>query len=611
MSFKDRLESLANIQLTALETAEPYILTQDLPPTQKDWEDAWVASGNTLPIPSTQELYWYDGTQLRGEFKTLSDQFCLLSKSLVRGFEIRDIAGWADDTHIFVFIVRDDPNAPQGACRMYMDGTLEELSLTGFSPDGVLAYDVANDYLWYYEGNDIKYIEVATESITTVATVTGGEVPEWRFFVILGNGSGDAYYGAQEAGDPNRSLYYWSEGGGTSTRVQTTFNPGTGAVNADRPLIATTNYVYLSEGDSRSAFDGNLVHQLERGSHTYEWTINLGVTGDEIHYFPYRVEDFNGDEIDFIASHLLPDVLPSVWRVVQRFSGIPKTLIDVGAIPYAPLLQTLRSEINDHNLDYHVPTKLYRDPSFIADGGDEVHFNSVSGVIENPSGTSYLIHDLGWHTWTENNAPDIWVYGATTNRIYRISEWEQFDTDVIVLAEGISTGVAFELSVADIPSDYRLIEIIAEAYTTTGGTGVTFNTFSAPSSGSEIGGKLVSDDPTALQINSVGSGGDNSGRYFSELTTNASIRHLYIFLDGIDTNRQIRGLGRSNTRTNFVHGGFARGNIFCEGYYTSADVITLQINYGANLQDNRYMIRAWRTEPRQQINGSEYDPHMA
>lgn len=595
MSFKTRMEQLDTDILT-LENAEPFVLTQVFPPNQKDWEDAWIAAGNTLPIPTTQELYWYDGTDVRGEFKTLPDQFSMLARSQSEGFQIRDIAGWEDDDHLIVFVVRDDPNAPQGACRMYMDGTLEQLSFTAFTPDGLLAYDVTNGYLWYVEGNDVKYIDVVSEAITTVLTTTG-ELPEWRFFVVLGDGSGDAYFGAESGADPNRSLYFWDESaGGSATNVLSTFNPGTGAVNADRPVAVTSSYVFLSEIDSRAAFDGNLVHQILRSGYTYNDTVDHGTYSNEVRVLVYD-SDYAADTINVLTAHLTPSVMFQDWNITCEWDG--STTNFTANQPHLTLLRNLRNEINDHNLDYHVGTRLYYDPSFTADGGDEEHYNNVGVLVLNPSGTKYLIHDLGWHTWTVDDAPDIWIYGDSSGKIYRVSDWQDFNADVLIIATGSTTSSPDTIDVTEIPPEYGLIEFIHEAYTSSGaGTGRSYL-------GDPNGGILRSNNASALNH------GDPATQLFSELSTNASLCHYYIIRNKLSENYEITYLPRHSVRTNF---GAPIINDFSEGFFVIDNEEILQsfpVFGSAGFLGNRWIVRAWRTQPRMKHEGSEYDPSMA
>lgn len=614
VSYKTRMEQI-DADLTTLENAVPFVLTQVFPPNQKDWETAWVAAGNSLPIPTTQELYWYDGTQIRGEFKTLPDQWSMLARSLSTGFQIRDIAGWEDDDHLIVYVVRDDPLAPQRICRLYMDGTLEDMTTElgggNFVGTGkLLGYDSVNSLLWYTDGSfRIRYVNTNTLVHTTVATAANANnLPETRFFVILPDGSGDVYYGALIGADPNRSLYYYDLSALSNTRVMTTFNPGTGAVNPDRPVAATASYVFLSEVDSRAAFDGNLVHQILRSGYTYDDTVDHGTYSSEVRVIVYDA-DYAADTIQVLTAHLTPSILFQDWNRLGVWDGAATTF-NINQ-PHIELLRTLRTEINDHGLDYHVATRLYYDSSFVADGGDEEHYNNIGAFVTNPSGTKYLIHDLGWHTWTVSDAPDIWVYGDTTSKVYRVSGWEQFDDDVIIVATGFTNAAVDVIDLSTIPNDYQLLEFIHEAYTTTISNGYavrdTLNHSGAASD--KGGGSLISTNLLALTNQTTV--GNTTEIPFSELTTNASLRHHFILRDVIVSGTNIRDLFRSSVRTAYNPGSGIATNIFIEGTVVSPDLLSLNTPGGATLIGNRWILRAWRTQPRMVQNGAEYDPGMA
>ena len=75
-NYTDQVSFYATMaaQLNSLTSiSQPVFLNQATEPTQKQWEDAWTAMGNTLPIDIRSELYWYDGTRLRGMYGTIDD----------------------------------------------------------------------------------------------------------------------------------------------------------------------------------------------------------------------------------------------------------------------------------------------------------------------------------------------------------------------------------------------------------------------------------------------------------------------------------------------------------------------------------------------------------
>lgn len=607
MSFETRMLALDS-DITDLETAAPFVLTQDFPPNQINWEDAWVAAGNTLPIPTIQELYWKDDFALRGEYKTLPDQFSLLARSQSTGFQIRDIAGWEDDDHLIVFVVRDDnaTGVPAGTCRMYMDGTLEQMTFTSFTPTGLLGYDRVNNNLWYYEGLVIKRIKTTNSVITTVATVVGGGLPEWRFFVILADGSGDVYYGARIGADAQRSLYFYDLSVPSNTNVRGTINPGGGAVNADRPVAATLNYVFLSTVHTRSAFDGNKVQQLRRSDHTWQIQVNHGTFSNEVRVLVNKT-NYSANTIELVVGHLTTIYRVEDWNFTTLWNAATQTATTTPNQPHNTMLQILRQNINDHNLAYHMDTRLYYDPAFVADGGSEVHFNSIGALVLNPTGDKYLVHDLGWHTWTVSDAPDIYLFGDTTHKIYRVSDWSQFDDDVIIFERTVSDGTSRQLDLSPIPADYGMIEVIYECYAPSVGTGSSFTTILNGTGLNTGGGYLCSDSPVALFNTSVPS----FGVFFSEFTTNASIAHIFLMRRQLSANYEIAALPRVSVRTQH---NISAGGIAIHAYLEGSMVFASSSNeliYLPDISGNRVVVRAWRTVPRVKPNGAEYDPSMA
>lgn len=612
MSFKERMEAL-DANITTLESAAPFTINQVFPPNQKDWEDAWITAGNDLPIPAYQELYWTDDIGLRGEYKTLPDQFAMLARSLSTGFQIRDIAGWEDDEHLLVFVVRDDPDAPQGACRLYMDGTLEELSLGGsFLPDGLLGYNIYSSMLYYYEGLIVKRIHTGTLVIQTVATCIAGGLPEWRFFVFANTdlapfGAGDVLFGARRAGDVGRSLYYYFHSGPTLFKQVETFNPGTGDIRADRPIAFTNDYIFMSALDSRSAFDGNVIHQLEWPG-IWELQVDIGTFSDEVRVTVVDTDYFS-NAIEIMVSHTLGSVPYPDWNYTKWCYGAFPDFEEIyPGQPHNTLLQTLRQNVNDHDLDYHMQTRLWYDPAFVADGGSEAHYNNVGGILISPSRTKYLVHDLGWHTWTVNDAPDIWVVGDTTSKVYRVTDWQQYDDDFIIIATGtldVTVSNPTTISLVDVHPDYGLIEVIFETYGAVAGQPVYPALYDLAGGHGE---NILSSNVDALTADEM----QSTSYVLSELSTNASLIHQYIFRYLFETTQEITFLLRQSVRTAF--GTYV--NRFQESVGLTAvgalelPDFELAINSGT-VTGNRYLVRAWRTQPRMKQSGSEYDPSMA
>lgn len=607
MSFETRMEQL-DADITVLENAPPFVITQNYPPNQIHWEDAWVAAGNSLPIPTVQELYWRDDFTLRGEYKTLPDQFSLLSRSQSTGFQIRDIAGWEDDDHLIVYVVRDDnaTGTPSGTCRLFMDGTLEQITLTGFTPTGLLGYDRTNSLLWYVDSSfRIRYINVNTLTITTVATAaSAANLPEWRFFVLLGDGSGDAYYGARLGADPARRLYFYDRSALSNTMVLATFNYGSGSVAADRPVAVTTNYVFLSSIHTRAAFDGNRIYQINRTGHTYQTQVDHGTYSNEVRVLVNKT-NYVANTIEVVVGHVLGAVLLSTWNRTVLWNAAIQTSTFSANQPHNIMLKTLRQNLNDHGLSYHMDTRLYYDPAFIADGGNEAHYNNIGAMLLNPTGDKYLIHDLGWHTWTVSDAPDIYLFADSTHKIYRISDWGQFDDDIIILYKDVfPTDYGVIIPIANLPADYGLIEVIHEVPTDVAGLLSTYlNTPQGGgfhSSNTQVLAHVDGATPTLLNL-------------AGEITTSAHIRHYFMPRYKLSSDYEIQNIFRHSVRTASA----AHVHIYTEGMYlknneTELTEITISIDSSVSgILSFQTLVRAWRTAPRVKSNGSEYDPSMA
>ncbi len=647
MSFEARMEQL-DTDITSLEGAEPFVITQAFAPNQKDWEAAWVAAGNILPIPTFQELYWKDDFALRGEFKTLPDQFSLLARSKAEGFEIRDIAGWEDEEHLIVFVVRDDPDAPQGCCRMYLDGTLEEITFPGFTPEGLLGFSYYTNRLWYYEGLNVKRLNLGSGAAGTIFTVVAGGLPEWRFFVFADTDTepaGDVMFGAKIGVDADRSLYYYNFAPASLTKVMTTFNPGGGAVRPDRPLAFTQDYVFLAEPDSRAGFDGNKLHQITRSGYTWQTEVDNGITtGDEVRTIISKT-DYLNNTIEVLTGHLLPAIPKAEWNQLLLWNAATQTATASMGQPHNAMLQILRQNMNDHNLDYHQDTRLYYDPEFVADGGSEIHYNSIGGILWNTREDRFLIYDQGWHTWTNADAPDLYVYAhpenklydiylnpddypigtypglyaplfpldftidsytQSTRKVYRVSDWSQFDDDIIIIAEGVLVGaqIADTIDVSNVPADYGLFEVIREVYQSAGGQ------ISLMSAGDNRGSHLNSSATIALNQRQNDSNSIYAG---SELSTSASVAHKFVFRRKFSANYEIEAIDKGSVRTatlGYIH-------TYWEGLYLvtgSQEITSIIVSVPDNnlaLPTNRYIVRAWRTVPRMKTNGADYDPGMA
>jgi hypothetical protein len=195
------------------------------------------------------------------------------------------------------------------------------------------------------------------------------------------------------------------------------------------------------------------------------------------------------------------------------------------------------------------------------------------------------------------------MFGDTTNKVYRINDWENYDSDVIIVASGVlfNTPSAELFDITAVPKDYGLFELIEEAFATTISTGI------GGLLPSNVGSVFFSDGGTVLAQRDLATA---ASFYFSELTTNGSLVHQFWFRDRHSSNYEIGILHRQSVRSN------SGGNVhlYSEGMFLQTALTELQdilLTTATTAIGNRWVLRAWRTQPRMKQNGAEYDPGMA
>lgn len=107
--LQDELVSLIN-------QAAPLVVEQAEEPTQDDWETAWVAAGNALPIIPNKRLVWFDGAQVRGEYAVIDGDYYVMLAQIRRPNNIEQFY-YRPDGEIIGWVV-DPPNH-----RTWIDGT--------------------------------------------------------------------------------------------------------------------------------------------------------------------------------------------------------------------------------------------------------------------------------------------------------------------------------------------------------------------------------------------------------------------------------------------------------------------------------------------------------
>lgn len=70
---------LGEINTLATDAANVVTIESDTEPTQAEWTAAYIAAGNSLPIPTSMQLVWTRNGDVRGLFSTVNDYWCRVS----------------------------------------------------------------------------------------------------------------------------------------------------------------------------------------------------------------------------------------------------------------------------------------------------------------------------------------------------------------------------------------------------------------------------------------------------------------------------------------------------------------------------------------------------
>lgn len=220
MTFpKDR--AAQELYLQALETridavvkrSDPFVLSKaGKEPNQKNWEDAWVADGESLPIPTDKLLYWYDPEAgiVRGIYGSINDTIAYMYKEYDHiggdwnegGQEGVSRAGrayrwdiqpgyanvyWEDDYHLRAKASKYDydtnTNTTDRDIRIYMDGTIEEVGAWAESFE-TIAQQTATEYADDTIAIDLDTsmnIDIYTAPSTTPTIVAARDFTEANF----------------------------------------------------------------------------------------------------------------------------------------------------------------------------------------------------------------------------------------------------------------------------------------------------------------------------------------------------------------------------------------------------------------------------------------------
>lgn len=630
INLEESIESLILALAQTIEDVEPYlepfVLEQGTEPQQTDWEAAWVLAGNSLPIPEDQELYWKAGEVIRGQFGRTNDRFYAIfpsnSVSLagVVHFAYTKFLGWENEQHfLFSGTQLNDAGQYVGLLRAYLDGTLEQVDFTGFSPTTLLGYDESQGKLWYIEGTDLKRIDTTTEAITVIANGITVEPTSIAF-----DGAGDAFCTINIGA--GLDVYRWNNTGATFTSFKASITVNGVGEDPGQVICASLNYVVVLTSVS------NYWVQIARagGAETQIKSNPAGATSDNLPQpnATAWVQTFTGRTLD-ILSIVFTELTgtPSIgeWRRTLLWNMATATYTEIEILPYddfiamciaeAPNLDPLNYEAR-RDINYHTLTSAYR--KRVASAWE---YHNISGIRANILGSRQILE-------TDDGQIFVWSNGSS-GKIWRLSNWDQEGVDAVVLGvislqgligETIGGSDYIRYGGVDIslrPEGFDLIEVSFNSglsndlaalrsgylYSEILGTGTRINNLAS-------GGVYIDNNTYVNGGNSfeAAANGTDDGSFVKALLfieKGALPTHLLIIQDTTNT-----GIVNQTVTTQIV-AGFSSIATFSDFEGLSALTI-LSGGAGPNISHlgGYFMIRALRTEARRQ-GGAYYDPSMA
>ncbi|MCK5017692.1 MAG: hypothetical protein KAS32_11565 [Candidatus Peribacteraceae bacterium] len=328
--------------LTVTSTSEPY---------QKEWEDEWVSQGNSLPIAVGTELYWNDGSQLRGMYMVVPDKFTIPTRyskiidtadPVITIGEIPSLRNiwirwWYDDLHLIGVGTYDGVT---GTYKMYMDGVVELITTTV----AVAVHSLAQQMV-VQDGTDLKLYDLTTDtlggaidSVSWTAELYGPNMVVEDFGDNKPTNSGwgftervawadetnvsniDFYYGDHD------DVYFYEDGVGTSLLFSIGLYGTEGVVSIchQNSLLAICYEVDTSDNYVATVYDFNGDVIFDLGSSGEELSIDYDGEGSVVWGRGlYRVWHFRKTPDSTTLIDVLRPEAPIRYGIAKRFDTVP------------------------------------------------------------------------------------------------------------------------------------------------------------------------------------------------------------------------------------------------------------------------------------------------
>lgn len=291
---KTAMEALDAELTTYLADTLPIPVSGSTPPTQKEFEAAWVAAGKTLPIQPDRDFLWYDGRILRGQYSAMRDylfplagNYSLDEYGTNTNVTALRRAWWEDDWHL---IVSAFYKGVTSLMRMYLDGYYELITANV----NVLTFNRTSQLAYYLNGTQLTSLHVVTGTSTGLTTTTAATAP-----AMVARSNGDLYFNDGTAGQSNRLIKKRTAAGVVTTIYDASVNyVGSNwavfemfHIAASSHLLvvmfdSTTNqYAVFRITDTGTTFTQLIAPQTGFGrSAGYSWTGGYYVSGDTFYW---------------------------------------------------------------------------------------------------------------------------------------------------------------------------------------------------------------------------------------------------------------------------------------------------------------------------------------
>lgn len=624
IDLNDSIETLILALANSIEDIEsciqPFILEQDTEPQQIDWEAAWLAAGNSLPISEDQELYWKSGENLRGQFGRTNDRFyCIFPSNSVSlagvvHFAYTKFLGWEDDQHfLFSGTQLNDAGQYIGLLRGYLDGSCEQVDFTGFTANTLLGYDEAQGKLWYIEGTDLKRIDTTTEVITVIA---GGITVAPTSIAF--DGAGDAFCTINIGA--GLDLYRWNNGAATFTSFKASITVNGVGEDPGQVICASLNYVVVLSSVS------NYWVQIARagGAETQIKSNPAGATGDNLPQPDATawVQSYAGKTLDvlkIVYTELTGSPALAEWRRTFNWNMATASYTEIDSLPYDDFIAMCLSQAPNpdplnydarRDINYHTLTSAYRKRV-----GAAWEYHNISGVRCNNDNSRMLFE-------TDDGQIFIWANGSS-GKIWRISQWEQGESDAIVLGVVDITGDSAVYQIMDIsdrPGGYDLIELSIQNGITALDTQNYFSKKVGASDFNNISSNQLYPSGAATTHGGGGLRADSGPTYsgtqqsvlYASAANGQSMAKVFFILPDGDAVAGLLVIGEDIAAPDAA-GTLATFNVhahFLDSDFYPVESVGLGFAAARSWIGQYIMVRALRTDPRRR-GGAYYDPAMA